>query len=124
MGKEKTRSTLTSIGAFLLRWFRPLLRSLLLDELVPILQEKVNAGAIDPQVDEMIKVAESFYEAGRNLARQELSELQKLAEEAGMPKEEKPAEEKKADKKEEIKKKLKEDKDYAKEVAAKHEEKE
>ena len=60
MADEK-RSFWVGVGAWLLRRVKPLLKKLLLEELVPMLQEKIDAGAIDKQVDEALKIAIEEY---------------------------------------------------------------
>jgi hypothetical protein len=52
---KKIWSGLKKVGKWLLVWGKPLIREALRNKLVPMLQNKINAGAVDKHVDNLIK---------------------------------------------------------------------
>jgi hypothetical protein len=58
---KKLGKGLLGVGKWLITWGKPLIRSQIKNELVPMLQKKVNAGAVDKHADKLIKdVADEF----------------------------------------------------------------
>ena len=56
MGQSKIKSILKRIQVFLFTWGKPIVAKLLREKLKPLLQDEINAGAIDEHVDAALGV--------------------------------------------------------------------
>jgi len=61
MGEKAKRTFWQKAGNWLLRRLRPIVKRVVANELVPLIQEKVKAGAIDKEVDALIEAAAREY---------------------------------------------------------------
>ena len=62
---ETKRTFWQKVGSWTMRRLRPILKRVIMKELVPLIQEKVKAGAIDKQVDDLIEAAAREYVVNR-----------------------------------------------------------
>lgn len=58
---EIKRTFWKKVGSWTMRRFRTVITRIVMDELVPLIQEKVKAGAVDKQVDALIRAAAEEY---------------------------------------------------------------